>query len=124
MISLQETFLKPDSIKNLSAKEVAQKRKNRAEKLREKLGIPKNVSSEEILQKESQLKMEVLESLQNIESEVSEAEGNIAEMLANASENGTEDEVLATLKNYYTSAPPAIKRRITREKNGIVKRLF
>jgi len=86
-MKLEEKLTQGDRIKKLSDKQIEAKKKKRADKLREKLGLPDTLSDEKILSAESKIADALTDHVEEVEGDMVQVEGNVAENLIQAAES-------------------------------------
>ena len=76
-----------DQLPKVSAQEKAKQKKDRVDKMRQKLGIDKNINDEAIAAKESQIVSAQEKAIHDTEQQFTLVEGNVAEALVQAVES-------------------------------------
>lgn len=116
-----------DQIKKLSPQEIKERQKSRAQRLKEKFGIPDRVSAEVILANEGKIHDAQKTAVTQTEQEFAQAEGNIAEQLAKAAESGSDGDIItamATASQYHKTSDPVAVQKINQRRDQALQGVF
>ncbi len=127
MLSDEKLHIGPDNIRPLSDGEIKKLNKDKAKRIREQLGISKDVSDDQIVAMESKISEGIKEGVKDTETEIDIAEGNVAEALVKAAEKDNAGDIssaLSTARAYHAKSDPYVKKKLQAKKQALVEKLF
>jgi len=115
-----------DKIKPLTHEEIEKQMKDKAKKLKEKLGLPEDVTDSEVLALESHIVDTLKSHIDEVEGEMIPVEGNIAEKLVNAAEKDDDHDIQAALalaSTYHAKSTQHVKEQLSKKRMVFGKNL-
>lgn len=116
-----------DNRPQLSNKEVEKRRKDRAQRLREKFGIESRLSDDQLLGQENKITQAQEQAVQDTENQFIQEEGNVAEKLLQAADQGGDGDIATALnmaQQYHQTSSQRAKQVLSQKIFNYVGSVF